>query len=66
MKRPFRGKVKDEDEVLCPKFSIFEKIHLMLEVKIKKLLISDRISKGKAAKWASGVIKKVQFYAFFS
>ena len=36
-KRPFRGDAnKDENEVLCLKFSIFEKIHLMLYVKIKK------------------------------
>ena len=28
IKRPFRREVnKDEDEVSCPKFSIFEKLH---------------------------------------
>ena len=45
--------------------SIFEKIHLMLDVKIKTLLISVRISKGNARKCrAAGLMKKVQFYSF--
>ena len=57
MKRPFRGEV-NIDEVSCPTFSNFEKIYLMMDVKIKKLLISVRISKGKAANLAAGVMKK--------
>ena len=57
MKRPFRGEV-NKDEVSCPTFSNFEKIYLMMDVKIKKLLISVRISKGKAANLAAGVMKK--------
>ena len=57
MKRPFRGEV-NKDEVSCPTFSKFEKIYLMMDVKSKKLLISVRISKGKAAILAAGVMKK--------
>lgn len=41
-------------------FSIFKKIHLTLDVKIKKLLSSVRVSKGTAVKWAAEIIKKVK------
>jgi len=56
---------KVEGWVFCPKLSVFKKIYLTLDVEIKKLLGSVRISKGTAVMWAPRIIKKVISFVLF-
>ena len=63
------GLNKVDGEVLCLKFSIFKNVFFTLNVKIKMLSSSVRVSrkmnKRTAVKWATGIIKKVEFYTIF-
>ena len=56
------GKVnKVESEASYPKLSILKKVFLTLNVKMKKVIKSVRVSKGTAVKWAALIIKRVKF-----
>ena len=62
MKTVTLGKVdKVESEASYPKLSILKKVFLTLNVKMKKVIKSVRVSKGTAVKWAALIIKRVKF-----